>query len=107
MTSMFALVRPAALAAATLLVSLSGASAAEGYFTDAGAPLVAPTQYDTGDAQATAARQQASGYFADADAPLVAPSYATNPALTVERQRSSGYFPDAGAPLVSPTSETH
>ncbi|HUH84567.1 MAG TPA: hypothetical protein VLX85_08140 [Stellaceae bacterium] len=108
MTSMRGLVRPAILAAATLLVSVAGASAAQpGYFDSAGAPLVAPTLYNTGDAQATAARQKASGYFADAGDPLVAASAATNRGGTLERQRATGYFPDAGAPLVSPTTTTH
>src|SRR5579864_3388151 len=108
MTSIYGLVRPALVAAAMLLGSLSGAAAAEsGYFDSAGAPLVAPTLFNTGDAHATATRQEASGYFADAGDPLVAPSQATNPSATLARQRASGYFPAAGAPLVSPTTETH
>ena len=108
MRSMLGLVRPATLAAATLLVTLAGASAAEtGYFDSAGEPLVAPNVHDTGDAQTTAARQEASGYFAHAGDALVAPSSATNPGATLAKQRSSGYFPDAGAPLVSPTVTPH
>jgi hypothetical protein len=108
MRSMLGLVRPASLAAATLLVTLAAASAAEiGYFDSAGAPLVAPNLYNTGDAQTTAARQEASGYFAHAGDPLVAPSLATNPATTLAKQRASGYFPEADAPLVSPTVTPH
>ncbi len=108
MTSMLGLVRPAVVAAATLLVMLAGASAAPtGYFDSAGAPLVAPNLYNTGDAQTTAARQRASGYFADAGDPLVAPSSATNPAETLAKQRASGYFPDADAPLVNPSLTAH
>jgi hypothetical protein len=108
MTSMFGFVRPAALAAATLLATVSGAVAADsGYFKDAGDPLVPPTLYNTGSPQATIERQRASGYFGDAGDPLVAPSVATDPSGTIAKQRASGYFPDAGAPLVSPTTETH
>lgn len=80
-----------------------------GYFDTAGAPLVAPTEYSTGDAAATQARQGATGYFPTADAPLVAPSAgsSSDAASTLARQQHSGYFPDAGAPLQAPTTTTH
>jgi hypothetical protein len=96
-----------ALVAATLLAPLSAAFAGEtGYFDTAGAPLVPTSHYGSGDAQTTAARQQASGYFATAGAALVEPNTVTSPinaASTIEKQRQSGYFPDAGAPLVTGT----
>jgi hypothetical protein len=96
MNSMFG----AALAGATLLASLSLASAAEtGYLDAAGAPLVPTPHYAAGDAQATPPRQEASGYFATAGEPLVVP-HANTPdaATTLAKQRESGYFPEAGAP---------
>jgi len=80
-----------------------GNANAPGYFTDAGAPLVAPVnQNDT--SSTTAEKQQQSGYFPSADAPLVAPdSGNAGAAATASDQSRSGYFPAADAPLVSPT----
>jgi hypothetical protein len=65
-----------------------------------------PTLYDTGNSQATIARQQASGYFDTTGAPLVEPSNVTvgDGSTTQSRQRGGGYFPTAGAPLYAPTS---
>ncbi len=73
-----------------------------GYFTDAGAPLVAPVnQYDT--SNTTAQKQEQSGYFPSAGAPLVAPDEGNAGAdSTARKQTELGYFPSAGAPLVSP-----
>jgi hypothetical protein len=94
----------AALVAATLIAPLSAACAGEGYFDTAGAPLVPAAHFASGDAPATAPRQQASGYFAAAGAPLVAPNAGpADAATTKEKQQESGYFPDAGAPLVTGT----
>jgi hypothetical protein len=76
-----------------------------GYFAAPDAPLVPPTLYDTGNSQATTARQQASGYFDTAGAPPVEPSNVTGDGSTTQsRQRGGGYFPTAGAPLYAPTS---
>lgn len=95
-----------ALAASVIMpAAWSGTALAAGYLDQPDAPLVAPTLYNTGDAQATVARQQASGYFAAPDEPLVAPTqYDTGSgAATLARQRVSGYFAHPGAPLVSRT----
>lgn len=95
-----------ALAASVIVpAAWSGAALAAGYLDQPDAPLVPPTLYSTGDAQATIARQQASGYFATPDAPLVAPTqYDTGGgAASLARQRLSGYFADPASPLVSPT----
>jgi hypothetical protein len=107
------LARGAAMSAYVLAATASGAfaqppsvKAAQDpgtYLTTAGGPLVGPTLYDTGDAQATISRQQASGYFATAGAPLVAPYGASDPSATLSRQRASDYFATAGAPLYAPT----
>jgi hypothetical protein len=80
-----------------------GNAQSPGYFSDAGAPLVAPVnQYETSDT--TALKQQQSGYFPSADAPLVAPNENNADAdSTARKQTESGYFPSADAPLVSPT----
>lgn len=105
--------RPLFLAAALMLpaaaaFAASHDSAGSGYFSSADAPLVGPTEYDTGSAAATLARQQASGYFATADAPLVPPyANAADGAQTLAKQRQSGYFPSADAPLVAPTTTVH
>jgi hypothetical protein len=95
-----------ALAASVIVpAAWSGTALAAGYLDQPDAPLVAPNLYNTGDAQATIARQQASGYFATPDAPLVAPTrYDTGSgAASLARQRVSGYFADPAAPLVSRT----
>jgi hypothetical protein len=105
--------RRLALAAALVLPAATALAASPGgqtgYFDSADAPLVGPTEYNTGSGAATLARQQASGYFATADAPLVAPTTqaAGNADQTLAKQRASGYFGEAGAPLVSPTITVH
>lgn len=79
----------------------SGAPPA-GYFTEAGAPLVAPIVQGA-TSPATAEKQETSGYYPYADAPLVAPIEGdAGAASTLRKQVESGYFPYAGAPLVSP-----
>ena len=95
----------ATLVTALMLAPLSAAFADEtGYFTTAGAPLMSPSHYETGAAQATGPRQRASGYFAAAGAALVEPSVRSQDAgATIEKQWEAGYFPEAGAPLVSAT----
>ncbi len=99
--------------AATLLLPAAAIAAPPaapiGYFDTADAPLVGPTEFDTGDAAATLARQQASGYFPSAGAPLVVPTApgAADPAETLAKQRASGYFPTADAPLVTPSVTAH
>jgi hypothetical protein len=108
------LARGAAVSSAVLFaasfgtIAQPGSANAEdsGYFAAPDAPLVPPTLYDTGNSQATTARQQASGYFDTAGAPLVEPSNVTvgDGSTTESRQRDSGYFPTAGAPLYAPTS---
>lgn len=95
---LLALAATVALPAAALAAEPTGAP---GYLNEPDAPLVPPTLYDTGSAEATAARQQASGYFAAAGDPLVQPSRPGDAAATQQLQRDSGYFPDADAPLVS------
>lgn len=99
----------ALVASVTVPAALSLPAAAAGYFDTPDAPLVPPTLYDTGSAQATIARQQASGYFPTAGAPLVPPTeYDTgSAAASTARQHRSGYFGDAGAPLVAPTANDH
>ena len=73
-----------------------------GYFTEAGAPLVAPYQNLRSDT--TAQKQVASGYFPYAGAPQVAADTVTISAdTTLQKQAQSGYFPTAGAPMVAPT----
>lgn len=73
-----------------------------GYFTDAGAPLVAPYQDQW--SNTTAQRQASSGYFPYAGAPQVAPDQGNAGAdSTLRKQAQSGYFPTAGAPSVAPT----
>jgi hypothetical protein len=96
-------------ASVTVPAVLSLPAAAAGYFDTPEAPLIPPTLYDTGSAQATIARQQASGYFPTAGAPLVPPTeYDTgSAAATAARQHASGYFGEAGAPLVAPTTTEH
>ena len=71
-----------------------------GYFNNAGAPLVAPTDQNA-TSDSTAKKQEESGYFPSADAPLVSPYQGNGDAgSTLKNQKKSGYFPDAGAPLV-------
>jgi hypothetical protein len=77
-----------------------GGAQSPGYFTETGAPLVAPSApgepFGT-----TAQKQRDSGYYPDAGAPLVAPDVGNAGAeSTVRKQVESGYFPYAGAPLV-------
>lgn len=93
-----------ALAASLLLPVAAASAAGTGYFDTAGAPLTGPTEYNTGNAAATTARQKASGYYDEAGAPMVQPTWpgAADAAKTLERQRASGYFPEAGAPMVAP-----
>jgi hypothetical protein len=108
------LARGAALSTAVLVAAFGvvaqpgSANAAQdsGYFAAPDAPLVPPTLYNTGNAQATTNRQQASSYFATAGAPLVEPTDASVgvQSTTLSRQQASGYFPTAGAPLYAPTS---
>ncbi len=64
----------ALVASVTVPTALSLPAAAAGYFDTPDAPLVPPTEYDTGSAAASTARQHRSGYFGDAGAPLVAPT---------------------------------
>lgn len=74
-----------------------------GYFTDAGAPLVAPYNQNSF-SDSTAQKQKDSGYFPDAGAPLVAPDEGNAGAdATAAKQSRSGYFPSPDAPLVSPS----
>ncbi|HUH86296.1 MAG TPA: hypothetical protein VLX85_16935 [Stellaceae bacterium] len=97
------------LTCSTLVIGLASVAYADGnaqspgYFTQAGAPLVAPVnQNDTSDA--TIQKQRESGYFPSADAPLAAPDNGNaGAAATASDQAESGYFPSADAPLVSPT----
>jgi hypothetical protein len=97
------------LTCTTLVVGIAAAAYADGnaqspgYFTAAGAPLVAPVnQNDT--SNTTIQKQKESGYFPSADAPLVAPDGGNAGAdATASEQSKSGYFPSADAPLVSPT----
>jgi hypothetical protein len=109
------LARAVALSTAVLTAGAFGAAAGpastttakdSGYFSSAGASLVPPTLYDTGDANATLQRQRASGYFPTAGSPLVAPSKIStgDATATLHRQGASGYFAAAGAPLYSLTS---
>lgn len=109
---MSAKLRLLALAAGLLIPAATALAASPdgspGYFDEAGAPLVGPTEYDTGSGADTLARQKASGYFDEADAPLVAPNTQDGDASqTPGKQRASGYFPEADAPLVSPTTSVH
>ena len=99
----------ALVASVTMPAALSLPATAAGSFDTPDAPLIPPTLYDTGSAQATIARQQASGYFPTAGAPLVPPiEYDTgSAAASTARQLGSGYFGEAGAPLVAPTTTDH
>jgi hypothetical protein len=102
--SAIVITRAALLSAGLLFGAASAASAANGYFDSAGAPLVAPSRHSIADSASTITRQQQSGYFADAAAPLVAPGTqnSRDDGATLHLQRASGYFADAGAPLVPP-----